>query len=258
MIDCHSHLLPELDDGATNKYVAITMAKQAVSMGITDIIVTPHYKTAEYSVSKAEMLIALTNFKNELELNDIPLILHAGQEVRIYGELVTDLEAGNVQTLANSRYVLIEFPSTFIPSYTKRLFYDLLVAGFVPIIAHPERNQEFRNNSDLLFELVSKGALVQITAASFIGDFGRAEKRAAIKWLKQKLVHFIASDAHNATKRSYKLQKAMKKITRLTSKEEHRRLQDNTQKIIRNEALVIDSDGIGSSQRWWYRKKRRE
>lgn len=104
--------------------------------------------------------------------------------------------------------MLIEFPFDHVPRYADRLLVDLQLKGLIPVIAHPERNAEIIENPDRLYELVKKGVLTQLTAASVSGHFGKNIKKFSLQLIEANLAHFIASDAHNTTSRPFRLQEA--------------------------------------------------
>ena len=114
MIDLHSHILPGLDDGAKTIEESLQMARLAVSEGINTIIATPHHKNGAYENEKAQIVESVQNFRKQLEINQIPLTVLAGQEVRLYGEVIEDLENGLIQTIHDTNYLLIEFPSEIL------------------------------------------------------------------------------------------------------------------------------------------------
>lgn len=213
MIDIHAHILPTLDDGAQTLVHSVDMARQAVAEGIETMIATPHHKHPSYSNSRfgVEEQVALLN--TELQLRDIPLKVVAGQEIRIYGDMVEDLQRDDeLLSLNGSNYILIEFPSSEVPKYADQLFYDIQVKGYTPIIAHPERNSEFVKNPDRLYRFIKNGALSQITTGSLAGKFGKAIQKASVKFLDHNLSHVIASDAHNIGNRGFQWKAAWKVV----------------------------------------------
>ena len=109
------------------------------------------------------------------EVKHLGIKLLPGQEVRISDQILPQLKQGKIIGLNNSKYILIEFPSNKVPHYTKRLF-EIQSEGYVPIIAHPERNKEISQNLDVLFELINGGALSQLTAVSLLGNHGKNYK----------------------------------------------------------------------------------
>ncbi|PAQ16069.1 hypothetical protein CD798_03250 [Bacillaceae bacterium SAOS 7] len=115
--------------------------------------------------------------------------------------------------------MLVELPYTHLPHYTGAIFYKMQLMNYIPIIAHPERNAEIKRKPNLLVDLVQKGALAQVTAASVSGMFGKESQKFSIKLIKHHLIHFIASDAHNTTNRSFQLKSAYNHIESYFSKD---------------------------------------
>jgi len=208
MIDLHCHILPELDDGAKHMTESLEMARQAVDEGITTIIATPHHKHEKYDNEAHIVIDCARKLQESLDRENIPLKVVPGQEVRLYGEILEDLESGRVIGLQEGKYVLIEFPSNHIPRFAEQIIYDLQLKGFTPIIAHPERNGEIMQNSDLLYKLVKRGALAQITAGSLVGKFEKKIQKFSFDLIEARLAHVIASDAHNIKTRGFYMRDA--------------------------------------------------
>ena len=158
MIDIHCHILPGIDDGAKSIEDSIQMAKEAVSQGITTIIATPHYNS-KYVNEKPAIIAAAAELSETLSKEQIPLTILPGQETRIYGELLEDYDSGKLLPLADTSYFFIELPSGHVPRYTERVLFDVQMKGLVPIIVHPERNQEIIQNPDLLYQLCEQWRL---------------------------------------------------------------------------------------------------
>lgn len=208
MIDIHCHILPGVDDGAKTIEDSIAMAKVAAEEGITTIIATPHHKNTQYYNNKEEILKHVENLNKEFIQRNIPINILPGQEVRIYGEVLEDNKKGEILTLNHTKYLFIEFPSSSVPRYAERLLYNIQTQGIIPIIVHPERNKELQENPDLMYKLVQNGALTQVTAASVCGYFGKRVKHFSDQLIEANLTHFIASDAHNTTSRTFKINQA--------------------------------------------------
>lgn len=205
MIDMHNHILVGVDDGPQNINEAIELLKQAKGEGVTDIVVTPHHLHTKYSNDIERVKIKLNELKNNPEIKELELRLYAGQEIRITDQIIEGIKNGEIEGINESRYLLIEFPSNEIPYYTNQLFYELQTMGYMPIIAHPERNKAIAQNLDLLFDLINGGALSQITTSSLLGDFGSNVRKLSLKMIDSNLAHFIASDAHSITNRPFML-----------------------------------------------------
>lgn len=208
MIDIHCHILPGIDDGAQNLSESIKMAKEAVKEGIDIIVATPHHLNSQFTNPKNSILQRVEELNHTLKQEKIDLIVLPGQETRIYGELLEGIHCEEILSVSHSPYLLVEFPSASVPRYTERLFFDLQMKGFIPVIVHPERNQELIQRPDMLYQLVKKGALTQVTAASVAGAFGKKIKTFSLQLIEANLTHFIASDAHNTTTRSFKMGEA--------------------------------------------------
>ncbi|WP_404330379.1 tyrosine-protein phosphatase [Mesobacillus maritimus] len=208
MIDLHCHILPGIDDGAQSDDDSLAMARAAVQQGITTIIATPHHKNGIYENPKQDILGKVAELNKRLQAEKVDLQILPGQEPAITGELAEDFESGQIMTLNDTNYVFVELPSNHVPRYTEKLLYDLQLKGLIPVIVHPERNSEIHERPELLYKLVEKGALAQLTAGSVCGRFGKKIKSFSEQLIEANLVHFIASDAHNVTSRAFHLGQA--------------------------------------------------
>ena len=205
MIDLHCHILSGIDDGAQTVTDSLAMAQKAVQEGIHTIVATPHHQNGKYVNERTSIIHQVKHLNDELEQHEIPLKVLPGQEVRLYGDLLEDYEAGKIVTLnETNKYIFIEFPSNHVPRYAEQLLYELRVKGMIPIIVHPERNAELIEQPDKLYNLVNKGALTQVTAGSLLGKFGKNQK-FSLQLVEHNLTHMIASDAHNTTSRGFHL-----------------------------------------------------
>ncbi|OAH54493.1 tyrosine protein phosphatase [Domibacillus aminovorans] len=208
MVDLHSHILSGLDDGAADIVESIEMAKQAEKEGIRMIVATPHHKNGQYENEKAAVEAAVLTLNKHLYESGIDVTIYAGQEVRMYGELLEDYENNKLLPVGQSTCMLIEFPSNGIPAFAEQVLFDMQLHGITPIIVHPERNIAISENPDKLYKLIKNGALSQITAASINGQFGKKIKHLSMQLIEANLTHFIASDAHNTTTRAFGLRQA--------------------------------------------------
>ena len=235
MIDIHSHITYGLDDGAQSLEESIEMARKAVSEGISTIIATPHHRHPAYKNPKLIVQNNVSLINEKLQDAKIPLEVLTGQEIRLFGELVSVLEScDELLPLAESKMILIEFPSYNVPHYTEKLFYDLLVKGFNPIIAHPELNHEIVRNPEKLYQLIKNGAFSQITAASVAGVYGRKIQHLSLQMIENELTHFIGSDAHNLTDRGFKWRDAWTIVDKKLGIDSSRNLQKQTIELVNN------------------------
>ena len=197
MIDIHNHILIDVDDGPKTKEDAIALLKQANDEGVTEIIATPHHLSPTFDNAYENVQQKLNQLSELQETKDLGIKLYPGQEIRISDQVLPQLRKGEAIGLNHSRYLLIEFPSRGVPHYANRLFFELQSEGYIPIIAHPERNKEISQNLDVLYNLINQGALAQLTSSSLQGIQGKKIQKISIQMIENNLVHFIASDAHH-------------------------------------------------------------
>lgn len=234
MIDIHSHILPGVDDGAQTEQDSLAMAEAAINDGISTIVATPHHKNRAYENPKNDITNNVNILNDLLQEREIPLTVIPGQEVRIYGEIIEDIENGDILPINNSKYVLVEFQTDTVPHYTDRLFYDMQVAGYIPVIAHPERNRELLNDHTKMYELVRNGAITQLTAGSITGAFGKQMEQFSHQMIEANLAHLIATDAHNTTTRGFNLQEAYDIVKDKYGFETYYAFVENSQLLIDN------------------------
>ena len=139
MIDLHCHILPGLDDGAADLSVSTRMAKAFVADGVSVVACTPHILPGLYHNSGPQIRHATAQLQQHLDRQGIPLRLVTGADNHITPNFVAELDSGHLLSLADTRYVLVEPPHHIAPPRLEDLFFTLLVAGYVPILTHPER-----------------------------------------------------------------------------------------------------------------------
>ncbi|GEN54632.1 tyrosine-protein phosphatase [Halobacillus faecis] len=213
MIDIHSHILPGVDDGAQTIEESIQMAEAAVKDGITHIVATPHHNNGAFNNYKNNIKIQVAELNRTFQERGINLQVLPGQETRVFGEMIEGLRVNEVLPINDdTNYVFVEFPSSSVPRYASQLFFDMQVAGYQPVIVHPERNKAIIENPDLLYSFVKKGTYAQLTAASVCGKFGKKVKKFSEQLIEANLVHLVATDAHNTTSRGFCLSEAYSEI----------------------------------------------
>lgn len=215
MIDIHSHILPSLDDGAQDWRDALDLATAAAAEGITTIVATPHHANGVYTNTASVVRAAVDALNDRLVSEGIPLVVRPGQEIRVHDDLLEAWSRGELLTLAESRYLLIELPSSRIPRGMPDLLHELRLMNVSPIIAHPERNAEIAAHPERLAELVAAGAYGQVTTHSLLGGFGRKIEQIAWGLCRRRLIHLVSSDAHHVAKRGFLLRDSYNKINRI-------------------------------------------
>ncbi|MFS0788390.1 CpsB/CapC family capsule biosynthesis tyrosine phosphatase [Shouchella sp. 1P09AA] len=241
MIDIHSHILPGLDDGAKTIEESIAIAEEAVSVGITKMVATPHHQHPSFPLLDGSHLHdAVAELNQELAKQMIPLTVLPGQEIRLYGDIQSDLASGASLSLGNSKYVLVEFPSNDIPVYANRLFYDLGSQGYIPVIAHPERNKVIMDSPNKLYELIKNGALAQLTSSSLTGYFGKDIQKLSEELMEASLVHVIASDVHNTANRTLRMREAYAYVEERFDSNLMYEYQENARLMIENKHIYLN------------------
>jgi protein-tyrosine phosphatase len=200
-VDIHCHVLPGLDDGARDEAEALAMAAAACRDGTGSVIATPHQLGGNAGVTPAAIRAGVADLNRALAAAGIPLTVLPGADVRIEPELPFLLKRGAVLTLADrGRHVLLELPhGVYLP--LEPLLAALRKQGLTGILSHPERNQGIVARPAVIADVVRAGGLIQITAASLLGGFGGAARRVAEFCVRERLVHFVASDAHDTSRR---------------------------------------------------------
>lgn len=220
MIDLHCHMLPGLDDGAVDLAVAVEMARQFVDDGVGVVACTPHILPGLYHNSGPDIRTAVAQLRSVLADAGVPLQLVAGADNHIVPDFVQGIQRGHLLTLGDTRYVLVEPPHHVLPARLEELFFSILVAGFVPVLTHPERLSWIRDNYALIQRLVGHGVWMQVTAGSLAGRFGRDAKYWAERLLSDGAVHILATDAHAPRKRPPELGRGRDLAARLVGEAE--------------------------------------
>jgi protein-tyrosine phosphatase len=231
MIDLHCHILPGIDDGARDLEEALAMCRMAAADGCEAMVATPHQRRGIWWNTDGERLAAL---RDELQnaLGE-ELRVHPGGEIHVDSELLPEIErlpASGLQPLAGSRYLLIELGSEHDEEAAAHLVHELSVAGWRPVIAHPEFVPWLNLRS--VERLISLGATMQVTAMCVTGDFGRRPQQDTHALLDAGLVHFVASDSHGTRRRPPGLRRASEVIAGRWGEETARRLTINNPRAV--------------------------
>ena len=239
MIDFHSHIIPNIDDGSTSMKDTINMINEARQAGFTEIISTSHYIQKYYDLDCFERKKILDIIKKKVsEKNEINIKLYLGSEIYFTPEIIELVKNKKASTINNTRYLLFELPMNTKPLFVKEMVYELMQNGYIPIIAHPERYTYVQENIQYIEELAGMGALFQSNYGSIIGMYGNSAKKTLKKLLKNNLISFLGSDVHKTGQIYPKIPKALKKLRKILSAEELEKLTTlNAQKVLKDEDL---------------------
>lgn len=215
MIDFHSHVLFDVDDGSESLMMSMKMIEQSIAEGVKVLALTPHHikdlfeEAMEDKASYQEKLKMLqTKYVGQITL--VPSV-----EIMIDEHILEDLERGYLHGYGESRTVLIEFNLIDVPAYAEGLFYKLKKAGYQVILAHPERNKTLREDPELLYHLHDLGVLFQLNAGSLLGQFGDKVETFAKELIRVNLIHAIGSDGHKDKVRDMRIRHAYEQVREL-------------------------------------------
>jgi protein-tyrosine phosphatase len=201
MIDLHCHILPGIDDGAADLSMSLEMAEAFVADGVSVVACTPHILPGLYHNSGSQIRADTAELQLTLDREGIPLRLVVGADNHIVPSFVADLRSGHLLSLADTRYVLVEPPHHVAPPRLEDLFFNLLAAGYVPILTHPERLAWINSHYQAVQGLVCAGVWMQLTAGSLGGAFGRNARYWSERMLDEGCVNLLATDAHDVNRR---------------------------------------------------------
>ena len=240
MIDMHTHILPGIDDGSGSIEESIKMIKEAKEAGFTEIVSTSHYIEESYNFSKHEREELIKNINKELERENVDIKIYNGAEAYISTNLNQLIEKGEVPTINESKYLLMELPMHSEILYLDNIIYNLRTNGIIPIIAHPERYSYVQKNPKMLQDLINKGVLFQGNYGSIIGRYGKDVEKTLKKLLKNNMIHFLGTDTHRSESVYIQMDKILKKLEKLIGKEKLEFLSKrNPQKILNNEDIIV-------------------
>ncbi|MBL4889462.1 MAG: hypothetical protein JKX97_05520 [Candidatus Lindowbacteria bacterium] len=170
MIDLHAHILPGLDDGSPDMDTSLRMLTIAEEEGVTDIAATTHFIPATWTQPADAVRKALDEFRARIDKESFSIRVTAVHEIHAGAGIVERLKKDEVLPYdTKCRYILLEMPHALVPAWMNQLVTELIQADITPIIAHPERNRDIKRAPKIVYDLVERGCLMQITAASVLG-----------------------------------------------------------------------------------------
>lgn len=224
MYDLHCHLLPGIDDGPPELAVSLEMARIAAGDGILVTACTPHIHHGVYDTQPSAIAAGVSALRIALAEHDIPLQLVEGSDAHVSAQFVAEIRSGRLVRLNQSRYILFEPTHHVLTPGMDDVLFDILAAGYVPILTHPERLQWASDHMDLLRRLADSGVWMQITAGSLAGRFGKRAEALAEEMVSEGLAHVIATDAHSIRRRPPLLSEGLRAAERLVGAEEARHM----------------------------------
>lgn len=202
-VDIHSHLLPSIDDGSKSMNETIALIKKMRGYGIQNFIVTPHIMEGFWENSKDTILPKLTAVKKELATNNITDIsIRAAAEYMLDGNFNSLLEQGQLLPLKENK-ILIEMSYINPPVNLYEILFNIQIAGYQPILAHPERYLFFHKKYNEYSKLKEAGCLFQLNLLSLSNYYGKDTHKIALRLLDDGFIDFVGTDTHAKRHLSY-------------------------------------------------------
>jgi len=236
-----------LDDGSPDLKTSLAMARIASEDGIDIIACTPHIMPGVYNNSAPGIEHRIEALRDVLNHEGIELQLVSGADVHVAADLVTRIRTGEVLTLNYTRYFLLEPPEHILPPRFEEFVFSLNLSGYVPILTHPERLGWIEARYDLIERLADGGVLMQLTAGSLTGRFGRRPRYWSERMLEEGRVHLLATDAHDTRRRPPILSEASDLVARRLGADEADRLVERNPLHILENVLLSRPSGRRSA-----------
>jgi len=241
MVDIHSHIIPRIDDGSKSMEMTLEMLKNAEKEGTKEIVATPHYLLEYGEATIEEVKNYVKEINAVLESEKIDLNVYSGQEVYFTEKIIKDYIEGNIGTINDSMYMLIEFPMNNFENNIFDVLYELQVRNIIPIIAHPERYKPFIKKPVLINDFINQGYLFQVNVGSIMGKFGEDVRKTANLFLSNHIYNFIGSDAHNIKSRNTGLKDALDLLNKDMNVEI---FEESSIKVLENEKIEFVGEKV--------------
>lgn len=195
-IDIHSHLLPGIDDGAQTFEDSLRLIKALQGFGTTQIITTPHIFQNFWENNSQNITANEEATRKELQKNNLSIPMRAAAEYMMDDSFVKLFQSGALLTLKDN-YVLVEMSYINAPIQLYSILFDLQVAGYIPVLAHPERYVFYHHNFEEYNKLINAGCLLQLNLLAVVGYYGEGIAKIAEKLLQNGMYSFVGSDVHH-------------------------------------------------------------
>ena len=214
MIDIHNHILPGVDDGASDIYETLEMVRLAEESGVTAIVATPHCNITggEENYYSEEYIANIRNVREIVKEEGFSVEILPGAEAFATPQLPELLQDGKIMTLNQSKYLLMEFDFHANPEFAEWITEEVRKLGVIPVIAHPERYRFVQKDPNIVYRWRMKGYPIQINKGSFLGKFGNSARECAYLLMDHHLVSVVASDAHSPYRRTPHMRKTYQEL----------------------------------------------
>ena len=242
MIDFHTHILPNIDDGSRSIEETFNLIKEAKSVGFEAIISTSHYIEEYYETNTPEREVWINAIYENLQAKNIDINLYLGNEIYLSENIIKLLEEGKASTINDTSYVLLEMPLNAEPMNLYDIIYEMMQYKLVPILAHPERYSFVQKEPELIYDLIEKGVLMQANFGSILGIYGEKAQIIVKKFFESNMIHFLGTDVHRQNSIYPKVPEALAQITKIIGVQKVDELTKiNPRLVLHNKKIEIDT-----------------
>lgn len=232
MIDFHTHILPNIDDGSRGMEETIHLIKEAKQAGFEAIVATSHYMEGYYETDVSGREIWINAIYQKLQEEEIDIQLYLGNEIYFSENMISLLEGEKASTINDTSYVLFEMPLNIEPLNLYHVVYEMMQYKLVPILAHPERYTFVQQDPELIYDLIERGVLMQANYASILGYYGSKAQVIVRKFLENNMIHFFGTDVHRANTIYPKMPQILEKLTQIIGKQKLEELSNTNPRLV--------------------------
>ena len=244
MIDFHTHIIPNIDDGSRSIEETFNLIKEAKEAGFEGIVLTSHYIENYYETDAPERDVWVKAISDNLENKGIETDLYLANEIYMSDNMMKLLIDGKASTINNSSYVLFEMPLDSEPENLYDVIYTLQENKLIPVLAHPERYSFVQKEPELINDLIEKGVLMQANYGSILGQYGEKTELIVRKFLEKNMIHFLGSDVHRQDTIYKKIPQAIDKIRAIVGDDKLEELTTENPKLaLNNKRIEIHEPG---------------
>ena len=260
MVDIHTHLLPEYDDGSQSVEETRNMLKVSEEGGTHTVVVTPHILDFTDYGRKDEILSKFELVKKIIKQDGRNIKAYLGGEIFLFPDSKLDQIFSTFNN--NGKFALVEFDMQQIPEFLPQKLFDLVIGEYKPILAHPERYIPIIKNPKYAYKFANMGVALQMNSGSILGIFGSSVKNVAHELIEHNCIHIIASDGHNTNSRTISLKEAREYVNNTFGEEKAKILFEvNPMKAIKGEDLIkeepIPFDDVRKKRSIWENFKKK-
>ena len=238
MIDFHSHIIPNIDDGSRSIEETFNLLKEAKEAGFEGIVLTSHYIEDYYQTDVPERDMWVKAISENLGAKGIDIDLYLGNEIYISENMMDLLINNKASTINNTCYVLFEMPLNAEPMNMYDVIYSLQENKLIPVLAHPERYKFVQKEPELIYDLIEKGVLMQANYGSILGQYGESAQMIVRKFFENNMIHFLGSDVHRQNTIYKNIPRALEAISEIIGEEKLRELTTTNPKLALNNKRI--------------------